>query len=338
MVDTIPRIIKMSKPSYFGTTSDSDSFRRVSNKDLLHSDSDARTDAKVESKDQNIVKLKSGKKVDKTSTVYSGILMEVVFGGTNHFVVVKIDNATCKGRIAEPSIGASYSLVGKFVYDERYRDWNFQFDSYEVKIDAERGLVQYLAREAPGLGPKTASQLVKLHGFRVMELLRGDDAVPGLSPKQHSELRKWARREGSNASIKERLYSIGLTPSQVKKLLDHYGPDCESKIRRDCFSLTEIHGFGFKTVSAIANLIGIPTHDSGRIKAAIMYATDYLTQNDGHVYLSVQQVVSEACALLSLGQGVVVPVIVDMLEKGELLVHEKVKFKDYADEHGILLV
>jgi ATP-dependent exoDNAse (exonuclease V) alpha subunit len=324
----------MSRHTYTGTTNDSDAFRSTPKRDAeLGSETDARSE-----ESDNLVKLKSGKRFDKTAKHFTGTLLEVKFSGANDFVICNIDKVMCKGKIKDPVIGASYAMTGKLVFNDKFKDWNFEFDSYEAKIDEERGLVQYLAREAPGVGPAMANKLVALHGFGIMDTLRSDGPVAGLTDRQHKDLKAWAEREGSNSGVKERLYAIGLSVSQVNKLLNHYGHNAEDKIRNDCFSLTEIKGFGFKTVSAIANLLGIPTHDKGRIKAAIVYAADYLTDECGHVHLTVAQLVKEACALLSLNQDAIIPVMIEMLQEEELLVLEKTSFRAYVEKYGILLV
>lgn len=311
----------MYKPSSTGTTVNSGSSRSST------------------SLPPNVIRLQSGRKVDISEQKHIGLLCKVIFSGHNDFIIAKFDDVTGLGKISDPVVGASYQLKGKWEENKkRVGEWQFVFTEYEAKVDTERGLVQYLAREAPGLGPKLSASLVALHGFRVMELLRSDDeSINGVGPGIRKALRDWAKREHSNSTIKEKLYSIGLGTAQVAKLVSHYGGYAEDKIRKDCFSLTEIKGFGFKTVSAIADLIGIPTNDKGRIKAAVLHAADSLMEEGGHVCLTVRDVVEEACALLALKMDVVVEVVRELVEEEEFLIAETCSFKKYIVDRGIVL-
>lgn len=292
--------------------------------------------------DPNIVKLKSGLKVNITAKTHSGLLSSIVFPGkaySNGWKILKIANINCCGILPEPCVGGFYKLIGVFKENKKYNTWDFHFESYESIVDAGRGLKEYLFRECKGIGHTLARDIVGRFGNDTLTVLRTYPEklaeIKGITKEKAELIQNWAKSEYVNSKFKERLYAIGLLPGQVSKLITHYGQDAENKIRTDCFSLTEIKGFGFKTTSAIADLIGIPATNPGRIKAAVIYALEQITQQ-GHTCIQVSEITREACALLSLQQSYIEPVINQMLKDGELY-SEETDFHKLVTEKGLLL-
>lgn len=301
---------------------------------------ETKLETKLETKpEEKLVKLKSGVTVNVLSKQYSGVLTQTIHKTDRGFAIVKVNGVSCLGLLPSPVMGAKYSFDGAFEEDKKYNTWQFKFKKFEVEIDHIHGMRDYLIREAPGLGPQLATKIVNEFRDRTLDVLENQPETlasrfPGISVDKAICLQDWAKGERSNFHIKERLYTIGLTPSQVTKTIAHYGNNAERKIKEDCFKLTEIHGFGFKTVSAIADMIGIPKDDPGRIKASLLHAITVMC-DEGHTCVARSQVVRESCALLALNQNLVAPIFDKMIEDG-MFVPETRLFRDYVEEHGIV--
>ena len=284
------------------------------------------------------VKLKSGVTVNIKSNTFSGVLQSVVVQ-RGSWGIFKINGVNCIGIIHDLQIRAQYKLTGKFEENKKYNTWDFKFTEYECTIDKTAGLRDYLVREAPNIGPQVAVKLVNVFGNDTIKVLASNpgqiaDTIQGLSIDRAMALQVWAKGELSNARIKEKLYEIGITKGQVDKLIKAYGNNAEQRLKEDCFSLTEIHGFGFITAAKIANLIGVPKTDKGRIKAGVIYSLDCLLDRGGHACLESSELVRESCALLELSQEHINPIIKQMIQDGDL-VTEETDFKQFCLEKGI---
>lgn len=285
-----------------------------------------------------IVKLRSGLSIDKTALMHTGNLGKVIHRSDNGFTIAVFSGVTCKGVIKNPKRNAQYVLKGKFEYSIRHSDWQFVFDSFEEHVDAKTGMIEYLLREAPGIGPKIAVQLVNTFGEKLLERMREHpeeiSGINGITEGKAKQLQEWAKSENNVAKFKERLYEIGLLPGQVARLLAAYGGEAENRIKANCFKLTEVSGFGFLTVAKIADLLAIPQDDPGRIKAAVMYAFEEMT-GEGHTCLTVRKIVLETQKLIQCKQELIIEQIKFLLESRHLI-SEETRLGDIAKEEGIL--
>jgi len=244
------------------------------------------------------------------------------------------------GVIPKANVGAEYLLTGEWEENLKFGGWQFVFKSYECFVNSQHGLKELLVRECKHIGPQLASRLVNKFGDKTMHVLCTDPAsltlVAGVSQNIALAVNEWAKAERSNLQLKERLYAIGMLPNQVEKVINQYGHNAEEKIRKDCFSLTEIKGFGFKTVAKIADLLGVPKTDPGRIKAAILYQLNESCEEGGHTHLPASELIREVAILCEIGQQSIEPVLEAMIKKGELLTNET-DWKAYSESNGLVL-
>lgn len=293
----------------------------------------------IEPRAKREFKLKSGITIDLDAKSHSGTLGEIIFSKESGWGIYKVGGVNCVGVLSDSRRGITLELEGKFVENKKYASWDFQFTSNKAKFDKSLGIQQYLLREAPGCGPKIAHQIASAFGENFMDVIEKEPArlvnLKITNEATAKRLQEWAVKEGSNKGIKEKLYQIGLMPALVNKLIHEYGDSAERKIREDCFKLTTIKGIGFKTVGAIADLVGVPKDDPHRIKAGLVYSVSVL-YDDGHTCVLTSELLREACALLDLPQQKVGPVLEVMLADQDLM-SEKFDWKQYAEKHGIIL-
>lgn len=268
------------------------------------------------------VKLKSGVTIDIEAKEHSGPLTAVKHKGDRDWCVVVIGGVTCVGVFHELLMGSRYELEGLFEENKKFNTWNFKTKSYKVEVDTTLGIKHLLLTECPGIGPSIANRLatrfqketlnvIKDSPEKVVEFLK-------IKPEVASEMQKWAAGQAANLDIKQRLYRIGITPGQVSKLISEFGNNAEQKIKKDCFGMTKIKGFGFKTVAKIADLIGIPPDDKGRIKAALLYSIETL-YDEGHTCLPCSDVVRTACELTGVVQEKILPVLEVMIKDKSII-------------------
>jgi ATP-dependent exoDNAse (exonuclease V) alpha subunit len=283
-----------------------------------------------------LIRVRSGIVIDPKSIVHGGSLTKLICNKKGFFIGM-IGGVTCLGKLPEPKRGARYELKGEFKHNIRYGEWQFHFESFQEFCDQRTGIMEYLIREAPGIGPKTAAQLAERFPENLLQVLANEpEKLQGidLPLSKRESLSLWAQGQLSNARTKEKLYGIGLLPGQVRLILSKYGNDAERKIRQDCFGLTEIHGFGFITVAKIADLVGVPDHDPGRLRAALMYAFEILT-DQGHTCISAKELIKKAQEWTTASQTLLLEQI-DFLLETQKLVNKNTKLKEIAERLGLL--
>lgn len=282
------------------------------------------------------VRLSSGVKLDLDITNVEGQISRVRFkSDTNGFVVFTCNGINCVGIMPDAKIGITVKLFGSLQENKKYNTWDFKFERYETNIEEGAGIAKLLAREAPGIGPGLAARIITIFGEDSLSVITKDYArltqIPGITIEKAKTLSEWVKKEIAVINTKQKLYKIGLMPAQVSKVIVKYGADAERKIKSDCFSLTEIHGFGFKTVSSIADMLGIPEDDPGRIKAAIHYSIEELCESDGHTCVRSVDLVRKVCELTGIHQSKITPFIEQEIES-KTIVTEQTEWEELLKE------
>ena len=94
---------------------------------------------------------------------------------------------------------------------------------------------------------------------------------------------------------------FGIPYTSVKRLSDKYGsPDILlEKINMNPYIMTEVEGFGFKTVDEIALKMGIEKNSPYRIVSCAEYIL-YEESNSGHCWMKLTELINEAIKLLGI--------------------------------------
>lgn len=242
-----------------------------------------------------------------------------------------------KGILFPRVIGGVYVLTGTFQWNVQYAQNQFQIQKFEyTDTRTADGLINYLKNEAPGIGPKLATDIVCLLGSDALNIMIEDPNVlvniPHLGQVKAKELRDWAMVEKKSATVSGELYGIGLTQGQVGKFLAHFGDNAAEKVKTDCFSLVKVDGIGFLTVCKIADMLGVPAANPQRIREGIKYAMDEL-MHQGHVYITWHVLVSRATKLLSVPKNNIIEEVKTLVDREELVMgsDDPVKFTKHVE-------
>ncbi len=238
-------------------------------------------------------------------------------------VLIKTKVGIVKGNFASITEGMTYRFIGVSKYDPIKQERFVQCQKYEEIRDATPfGIIRYLSTECNTVGDAMAERLVGKYGLQTLDIIcdpsRTAQEIDGLTLERATLIANWAQSEKTNLETKKKLYAIGLTPHQMKKVMDTYGQNAEEKMRRDCFKLGEIPGFGWQTVSKIADLLGIPHADPGRVKAGIVHCFEGFFE-EGDVCVQRSKLIREACDLLDVSQQVLVEQLDKLIEYGKIV-------------------
>lgn len=189
------------------------------------------------------------------------------------------------------SLNDRVTFTGVFETDPK---WGEQFVAkrvnYNLPIDPD-GLMRYLV-ECPdfkGLGMHKAALLVAALGVADFdaEVRKAKPEALASAAKLSADDAKafqtaWKKRSAVN-ELSTHLASFELTNSQITKVIDALGDEALPVLKANPYRLTEVEGFGFKTVDKIALRIGIEKNDSRRLGAGLSAALG-AAMSQGHTW------------------------------------------------------
>ncbi len=212
---------------------------------------------------------------------------------------------TFVGNLPTVNVGESVELSGRWTVHGDYGR-QFAVESLRTVLPATvAGIEKYLGSGLiKGVGPVTAKRIVGHFGLETLEVIEAAperlNEVPGVGAKRVALITAaWIEQQ----AIKEVmifLQSHGVSTSLATKIYKAYGDDAIGIVRDNPYRLArDIYGIGFLTADKIAQALGIPPDSPKRIAAGVAYALNQAT-DEGHVFLPVYELTSQAVELLSV--------------------------------------
>lgn len=153
-----------------------------------------------------------------------------------------------------------------------------------------------------GIGGKTAEVLVNEFGEETLKKLVEDPEavakVPGVGKSKALKLRDALVEKQSINEVIQFLVENGLSTNLAAKIQTRYGNRAIELLQSDPYLLSrDMQGIGFKKADAIALGFGFALNSPQRVKAALYYAMQQ-SLDDGHCYVSIDQLKNETFKLL----------------------------------------
>ena len=224
----------------------------------------------------------------------------------------------------------SYHFTGKWAEHQRY-GWQFQvasFKSNQIAVSSNKSVIAYLSSDTfKGVGKKTATAVVDTLGADAVNIILQDRAklegIKGLSKKQKDIIFETLEERQGDELILGPLYSYGISPKFVVKILKIYEKKALSIINENPYQLiVDIEGIGFLKADEIARTIGIGMDDPRRIRAALIHVMNRVTTQEGHTFVLQDQLVDTAMQFLNKDAMVDVPTvekeILELIKKEQL--------------------
>ena len=226
------------------------------------------------------------------------------------------DMGTAKGRIIwEPVIGEQLQLTGEKVINE---DWGckeeFKFSKVEAVVEiSPRAELQYAISLTTGMGAKKAEEIWQRYGadWKDADL----DSIKGLSLAA-KESWEYAlrlldeRRELSRAF--SGLLTMGLTEAMCQKAIAILGVEAAlPAIKGNPYVIAELPNYNFRHADSIAFQNGIEPNDKRRIKAAILYSINQISEGSSIVLRS--SAINKTQEIL--GNGITHPQITECIQQ-----------------------
>lgn len=180
----------------------------------------------------------------------------------------------------------------------------FKADSYIEKRPASAAaLEKYLGSGLiKGVGPKTAKRIVRYFGEKTLEIFEKKIEalleVPGIARKKLQAIQKSWEEHKQIRDVMIFLQGHGISTLFAIKIYKQYGNDSIRVLRENPYRLAkDIYGIGFHSADQVALQLGIDPESEVRSLAAIRHLLA-AAQNEGHCYLSLEQISANGEELL----------------------------------------
>jgi exodeoxyribonuclease V alpha subunit len=225
----------------------------------------------------------------------------------------------------------SYTFFGMF---KEHPKFGIQYHVSHFKKEmpkTEQGIIQYLSSDLfKGIGKKTAAKIVEILGDEAINKIINNPSVlkdvPNLSAEKAVDLVKALLEHQGLEQVMVTLSHYGFGPQLSMKIYKTYREQALEIIRKNPYQLiSDVEGVGFAKADELGKAIGLTGSHPDRIKAGCLYITEQFCMQEGHVYLTLEQLVERVKSLLDTNQLSSVPQtdismeIAHLVEEGKLI-------------------
>lgn len=203
----------------------------------------------------------------------------------------------------------------------------------------EAGILEYLNRHFPFVGPVIARELHEKFGNRIFHVIEHDHAalaaIRGITPWRAEEIRKEYLGIKRDVEADVWFATMGISLACRKRLLDEYKTKdaAIAMIRSNPYRLAdEVWGIGFKKADVIALNMGIARDARNRIAAGIIWTLRDAATGHGHCCLPQAELVRSASETLGSGMDKTASVLQWMIEHETVAKHRDcIYLPDFLD-------
>ncbi|WP_349407977.1 ATP-dependent RecD-like DNA helicase [Pseudalkalibacillus sp. SCS-8] len=257
---------------------------------------------------------------NEEKTYVKGSILHVIYqNAETYYTVLKVK--TSGTNLAE--IEKELIVVGAFpvlLEDESYIFWGdmkehpkygkqFVVDFYRKDLPrTEDGMILYLSSDLfNGIGKKTAEKVVRTLGDNAFSKILEDpevlNEISSLTEERARTIYETLMEHQGLEQLLSTLHNYGIGPSIAMKIYQTYQQESLSVIQSNPYQLIyDIDGVGFKRADEIGQALGIEDTSSERIQAGILYCLKELSNQQGHTYMPVDELIQETKRLLFNGQ------------------------------------
>ncbi|MED4401036.1 ATP-dependent RecD-like DNA helicase [Metabacillus fastidiosus] len=201
-----------------------------------------------------------------------------------------------------------YTFFGKLINHSKF-GLQFQVEHYRKEIpQTKEGIIQYLSSDLfKGIGKRTAESIVETLGETAISKIMQDPSVLNKVPKLNKEkaglLVDTIKMHQGLEQIMISLNELGFGPQLAMKIYQTYQDQTLEIIQKNPYKLiSDVEGIGFIRADTLGERIGISGNNSERIKAACLYTIENLSNQEGHVFIHLEQLIVQSKELLDHGK------------------------------------
>lgn len=220
---------------------------------------------------------------------------------TNDFKIlsttIKENDKTVKlsvtGNLFDIKEGLTYEFEGSYTTHPKYGKQFNAFIATLIEDNSKKGIVSYLSSDYfPGIGQKTAEKIFDLYGEDCVDKIIEDKSKlesVGLSKTKIDLFYEDLLKQKNNKKHVKELYALEL-PSEIISILIEETKDPLEYLKKNLYSFFVLNKFiTFSKAESICESIGIKLDSEERIKGNILYFIKEICNNEGHTYISKEQ-------------------------------------------------
>ena len=184
----------------------------------------------------------------------------------------------------------TYLFFGKLVEHEKYGE-QFQVDSYErCRPEEKDSIIEFLTSGLfTGIGEKKAKKIVDVLGKDTLKIIIENPdnllLIPTITKANIDTLHKKLKEYESSYETIIYLGELGFSTKDSMLIYNFYKKETQAVINKDIYQLIyDILDINFKKVDTVALKMNIAKNALIRVKAAIIYIMNELSNTYGHSY------------------------------------------------------
>lgn len=243
----------------------------------------------------------------------------------------------------------TYRFYGKVTEHPKF---GVQFNAHRYKQEKPTsavGVINYLSSDKfPGIGKKTAENIVKVLGEEAIDRISNDPTVlqevTGLNDKKRAILAQTIQASDGMEKIIIGLNDYGFGSQLAYNIYKMYQDETLEIIQENPYQLVQdIENIGFKKADAIAEQLGFAADSPARLQAAVFYALNELCLSQGNTYTLAGPLLEESLKVLESSRSFIIEPdavaleLVHLVEENKIIEdNKKIYIKSlYASEWGI---
>ncbi|MBO5408451.1 MAG: ATP-dependent RecD-like DNA helicase [Clostridia bacterium] len=276
----------------------------------------------------------------------TGIVEEVIYyNDENGYGVIVLDISgeyvNVAGNLPMIAEGERICAYGKWVEHPKFGE-QFQCEYYEPHFDNDTTSVyKFLASGfIRGVGNATAKKIVDKFSEETLDIIEKYperlSEISGISLTKAMDIHKDYMKKIEIQNVVSYFVKYGISPSVAVKVYNTLGGSAIKLCNENPYIICErVEKIGFLTVDKIAEEMGIPKNSMERLKAGITYVLYQETIN-GHTCYPKEELLEEACKLLSISQTDGENALMLLLREGKLVSCKKGDIFYYSLPHFYL--
>ena len=241
-------------------------------------------------------------------------------------VVDKRHKVTVVGTMPNPRPGVEVVARGTFIEHPKFGQQLQAASIIESVPTTAEGIQKYLSSGMiKGIGAKTAEKIVDAFGDKTLEVLHREPErvakLPGINKAKAMSLSEAVSSQSDMGAIIQFLVEHNVSANLATRIFEKYKNQSLEVLSKDPYVLARsLKGVGFKTADKVAFELGISPTAEVRLVAGL-YHTLEKSSDDGHCFLSKEELNSKTRRLLELPSDVSLEEAVHFLEKEKSIQH-----------------
>ncbi|MDO4748763.1 MAG: ATP-dependent RecD-like DNA helicase, partial [Eubacteriales bacterium] len=262
----------------------------------------------------------------------SGQVESIVYRNEeNGYTVIELagetEMITAVGTMPLISVGEQVKLYGTF---KKHPSYGQQFSATACERSMPEnldGILKYLSSGAiKGVGPATASRLVKEFGSKTLNVLENDPVrvskIKGISVDKALDISSQLKQVVGIRELIAYLSTFNIDAKSAVAIWKYYGNHAISMIEENPFILCDERlNISFDTADSIARMQERSDDDRFRVRAALIHVLNHNKLN-GHTCLPKDKLIEVTSNLLSIQFESIESALTEMLTDGTLILEE----------------